>query len=275
MKLNILVVLYNKNISDSIAITSILNKLKIDNGALDCVSLHVWNNGPEYFNDDFHRGVVLYEGNNTPLPLIYNDVASKVLSDDEALLMISDDDTDYTNYDMVKVLSEINEITSSVKKDLCTVFTPKIYSNDILVSPGTRFLFKGKRLDYIEDGLQSSENFIAINSGVIFTSKCYKKMSMFFNPALKFYGTDTDFFVRYEKYFEYIYVLSQSVNHELSENLNETVDRSYFRWQDHIYATRVTFSCYRAPISYMLAIYLIYLKVKLAFKYKCLRYLYI
>ncbi|WP_205618961.1 hypothetical protein [Spongiibacter marinus] len=242
------------------------------------VRLHVWNNSPEmpvFFNDPC---VIKYSGNNSTLPEIYNSVSAAVFGDessDEVFLMISDDDTDYGNGRLSRVISELQVCGRHVHDSSVGVFVPRLYSSGKLVSPGKRFLFKGRLVEKIEKGVHSSKNFVSINSGVIISRECYKKMSPLFNINLRFYGTDTDFFVRYESFFENVFVLDVNVDHSLSEHTAESSERSLFRWGDHIYATRETFSSSSAGVSALLWVYLVFLKIKLSLRYRSFRYLWI
>ena len=274
MKLEILVVLYKKQFDESVAIKSIRKNINsIKNKDYEIV-LHIWNNSPKYTKKYDDKDIIWHEGENTTLPIIYNTISDNVFANDKmALLMISDDDTDYSEYDFFNTMLTIEKIINSDNHESCGVFIPKIYSCGILVSPGSRMLFKGKRLKDVDSGMKSSKNILAINSGMIITYECYNRLKPLFNPELRFYGTDTDFFVRYGKVFKYIYVFEKKIEHELSENTIETDDRAFFRWQDHIYATRITFSYYRYPINMLLKIYIFHLKVKNAIKYRSIKYM--
>jgi len=274
MKLEILVVLYKKQFDESVAIKSIRKKINtIKNKDYEIV-LHVWNNSPKHTKKHDDKDIIWHEGENTTLPIIYNTISDNVFANDKkSLLMISDDDTDYSEYDFLNTILTIENIINSDNHESCSVFIPKIYSCGILVSPGSRLFFKGKRINDVEPGMKSSKNILAINSGVVITYECYNRLKPLFNPELRFYGTDTDFFVRYGKIFKYIYVIDEKIEHELSENTIETYDRAFFRWQDYIYATRITFSYYRYPINILLKIYIFYLKVKNAIKYRSIKYM--
>lgn len=264
--INILVVLYKKTDTESIAISSLIsNRFYLDGK----VNIILWNNTPEVpieNREQFHR---IFSGNNEYLPCIYNSVATEVFKSPEDILMISDDDTDYSNLNFEEIISEIQCIKSCPRNNV-GVFIPKIFSNGVLVSPGKRFLFKGRRLKKIESGFYPSKNTLAINSGTIITYDCFKKMSVLFNQNLRFYGTDTNFFVRYEKYFSYLYILNFDINHSLSENLKESIQRSYFRWQDHFYAMRITFQYFPVWIRMLLSIYILYMRFKLSLRYRSL-----
>lgn len=69
---------------------------------------------------------------------------------------------------------------------------------------------------------------------IIITNICKNKLNICFDERLNFYGTDTDFFIRYEKYFDSIYVLPFKLIHDLSEN-NDNLERANFRKKDSLY----------------------------------------
>ena len=201
------------------------------------------------------------------LPIIYNSMAKKYLKSDNDLLMISDDDTNYSNYNFEKLFGILK-----TSKNQSGIFIPQLYANDKLVSPGKRFLFKGKYIQSINDGLIKSRNILGMNSGLIISYNCFKKMPFLFDERLKFYGTDTDFFIRYEQYFDFIYVLPFKIDHDLSEN-NNNVERTLFRFKDDSYAIKYSFTNSNILIKLLLKIYIFYKGIKLALKHKKILFL--
>lgn len=273
MKINILIVLYKKSLDDSIAFITLLDRIQAGAAHVkEQFSINIWNNSPEFKMPSGYENVRFFCAENEFLPNIYNQVAGSLLFKEEDLLLISDDDTDYSTLNIEQLLFDIQEIQNSSYGKEVGVFIPKIYSNGELVSPGKRFLFKGSRLSSVETGYFPSKNTLAINSGTIITYDCYKKMGQLFNPKLKFYGTDTDFFVRYEEYYSKLYVLNAEINHSLSEDATESVPRALFRWLDHFYATRVTFSNSSFGVRFLLFVYILYMKSKLSLRYKSLKF---
>lgn len=274
MKINILIVLYKKSLDDSIAFVSLLDRFQNEPAYIkEQFSISIWNNSPEFKMSSTFEDVRFFCAENEFLPNIYNQAAGFLLLKEEDLLLISDDDTDYSTLNLEQLLLDVHDAKNSSYGQDVGVFLPKIYSNNILVSPGKRFLFKGRLIQDIQSGIVPSKNMLAINSGLIITYDCFKKMKPFFNPNLRFYGTDTDFFVRYERFFSKLYVLDFEINHSLSEHSKEeSIDRALFRWQDHFYATRLTFKNQVIFVRFLLFLYIFYMKVKLSCRYKSLKF---
>lgn len=265
----IVVVLYRKSWQESQAITSILEGIS---SLQDSVTLIVWNNSPGFSMELIHPQVIWMEGENTTLPCIYNKVAGISFGQGVSAIMLSDDDTDYSRYDFkgnFEVVGKLMDGNSSVG-----CFIPRIRSADKLVSPGGRFLFKGRLFESVTPGLVSSKNLLAINSGMIVTRGCYEIMGVLYDERLNFYGTDTDFFVRYQDFYPYVYIFDSLIEHSLSEHTVETTERALFRWRDHIFATKVTFSNQPFFFRLMLYFYLCYLRFKLVVRYRSLRFIF-
>lgn len=268
MKISVVVVLYKKEFNESIAIKSLLSYFDQASPSYgNEVELFVWNNSPEYSKKLENERVHWLEGNNTPLPKVYNEVAKKAFALSSDFLLISDDDTDFKGLDLSAL------VNIPFTHSFCGIAVPKVYENDRLVSPGRRILFKGRRLANISNGLVNSSNFVGINSGLIISKCCYEIMNPLFDENLKFYGTDTDFFVRYEKKFPYAYVMNFKIEHSLSESSNESLDRSLFRWSDHFYATRHTFRDAPFYEKNLLRVYIHYMRVKLSIKYRSFQFM--
>jgi len=252
--LTILIVFYNKQLSQSVAFQTLHDK--IDNPSIDlAIKLVIWNNSPSVSIDK--GDYAYYEGMNSTLPKIYNNIARKYLTAEDDYLMISDDDTDYSNFHF----NELTKIIQSYSRQTTGVFIPKLYSSKQLVSPGTRVFFKGKYIDDIPSGLTKSKNLLAMNSGLIISYSCMKKMPLLFDERLNFYGTDSDFFIRYENYFTHLYVLPFCLQHDLSENNND-IERALFRKNDNLHALNIIFSNRSFLEKVLFKIYLIYSKLK-------------
>ncbi|MBU1437772.1 MAG: hypothetical protein KJ930_08115 [Gammaproteobacteria bacterium] len=273
-KFFVVVVLYQRAWSDSLAITTLLKSISLLESVGFNMNIYVWDNSPGLYPSLVHPSVTWLEGENTVLPVIYNHVAKLAFDNGAMALMISDDDTDYSAFNFEESLSVVSSITNNaIQARQVGCLIPRIRSANIFVSPGARFLFKGRLLAEVPVGLMSSKNLLAINSGTIITRACYERMVPLYNERLKFYGTDTDFFIRYEQYFTHVYVLESVVEHSLSEHTQESVDRALFRWKDNIEAIRVTFEASNFFVRYSMWAYHVFKKAKLFIKYRDIRFL--
>lgn len=241
IKLSILVVLYKRHYEDSTAITTLLERVKNFQGKGIEVDLFVWNNTPQCSPILVKENLTWLEGNNEGLPHIYNRVAAQAFEAGATHFVISDDDTDYSAQNYVEAIASAIEFEAKSPPDAFGVMLPKIYSGDKLVSPGERFWFLGRLLPTIGSGMINSLNKLAINSGVIFTKACYKRLAPLFDERLKFYATDTAFFVRYESCYSHFYVLDTALQHDLSEHTSDSSERAVFRFQEMIRGFRVIF----------------------------------
>lgn len=267
-----LVVLYGRDYSESVAITTILAAFDGMRVKGYSPKLYVWNNSPKLSRILSRGDVVWLDGQNCSLSVVYNTVTKVAFEGGAEFLMLSDDDTDYTSFDFISSLCRISDV-SSKKDEALGCFIPRIFSNDRLVSPGKRFLFKGSLLDDIRTGTVPSKNLLAINSGTFITRACYEKMSPLYDERLNFYGTDTGFFIRYQKFYRYIYVLDSTIAHSLSSDTNESPERALFRWRDNIGAMSVIFENEALSFRLLMRVYYSVVKFKLFIKFKDWRFL--
>lgn len=272
--LSIVVVLYRKHHGESSSLCTLVAALDEMRVTGFTPTIYVWNNSPGFTPPLEHEAVVWLEGENIKLPAIYNHVARLTFEAGGELLMISDDDTDYRRFDFRKNLRVVKEfLIDAGRRESVGCFIPQVYSGGRLVSPGGRHLFKGYLLGQVESGLVDSRNLLAINSATLITRNCYERMAPIYDERLRFYGTDTDFFVRYQGFFDKIYIFDSLIEHSLSEHSSESFERALFRWEDHLYALKITFSTERFWVRWLLRFYVFYLRLKLSFKYGSLRFL--
>lgn len=270
--LAIVIVLYKKSYSQSIAIKSILGQLEKLNQVGINVTVHVWNNTPDYSEPLVHNNVVWHLGKNDGLAYIYNEIAFIAFGSGASFLMVSDDDTDYAESSLSTCMLEIAGVLNKCPEKDYGVFLPRLFSNGQLISPGKRFHFLGQLLPHVESGLICAKNLLAINSGLIFTKKCYERMNPFYDGRLMFYCTDTDFFIRYESFFSYAYVLDIKLNHDLSEHTTDSPEGALNRFIQMVKGFRVTFSGRNFFFKLSMEGYLLISAARKAVKYNTFRF---
>ncbi|WP_426099450.1 MULTISPECIES: hypothetical protein [unclassified Pseudomonas] len=268
IKLSILVVLYKRHYIDSTAITTLLECVSCFQEKGVQVDFFVWNNTPQCSPILVRENLTWLEGNNVGLSHIYNCVAAKAFEAGATHFMISDDDTDYSTQNYVSAITKAVEFEAKSPPDAFGVMLPKVYSGEKLVSPGERFWFFGRLSPTVDSGLNTSLNKLAINSGVIFTRACYKRISPLFDERLKFYATDTEFFVRYESYYSQFYVLDTVLQHDLSEHTSDSAERAVFRFQEMIRGFRVIFERKGYLFRCLMETYLLVSSLKKSITYK-------
>ncbi|MGE8062182.1 hypothetical protein [Pseudomonas sp. NPDC089547] len=266
MSLAVLIVLYRKASQDSIALQSLLAQKALLEGEGINLQLYVWNNSPGVAQPC--PGVRWYEAHNQRLSVIYNQVAAEAFAAGVELFMISDDDTNYSNIRLSSCLAQIGQVRSAPGGDQVGVFMPRLVSHGQLVSPGQRWLFMGRLTPAVAPGLVDSKNLLGINSGLIFTRACFERMKPFYDERLRFYATDTDFFIRYEGYFPKACVLNVEIAHDLSEHSADTPERALFRFEEMIHGLRISFESHSLVQRGLLDLYLVYAALRKAVAYR-------
>ena len=266
MSLAVLIVLYRKTSQDSIALQSLLaQKALLHDEGVD-LQLYAWNNSPGMAQPC--PGVRWYEAENQRLSAIYNQVAEEAFAAGVDLFMISDDDTNYSNIRLSSCLTQIGQVRSAPGGDQVGVFMPRLVSHGQLVSPGQRWLFMGRLTPDVAPGLVDSKNLLGINSGLIFTRECFQRMTPFYDERLRFYATDTDFFIRYEGYFPKACVLDVEIAHDLSEHSADTPERALFRFEEMVHGLRISFQSHGLLERGLLDLYLVYAAFRKALAYR-------
>lgn len=268
IKLSILVVLYGRHYKDSTAIITLLDCVKKFQEKGIGIDFFVWNNTPQCSPILVKKDLTWLEGNNDGLAHIYNRVAAKAFEAGATHFVISDDDTNYSARNYVDSIASAIKFEAKSLPDAFGVMLPKIYSGEKLVSPGERFWFFGRLSSTIDSGMNTSLNKLAINSGVIFTKDCYERMAPLFDERLKFYATDTAFFVRYESYYSHFYVLDTELQHDLSEHTSDSPQRAVFRFQEMIRGFRVIFEKKGYFLRFVMEAYLIVSALRKSVSYK-------
>ncbi len=206
MKIKLLVVIFNKQIRNNIAITSATSAARV----FPDFEIIVWDNSidPEcrsknaYYAQE-HSLIYLTSNENAKLSWVYNKIIKEHQFD---YLIISDDDSEYSE-------EYFNQLkTTLLEGHLVSV--PQIYVNDKLRSPAKMGLIVGKHLDLIKPG--KHKDLIAITSGMVISSKLKGIMIPVFDENLTFYGVDTEFFLRLSKYNIALNVMAVRLIHEMA-----------------------------------------------------------
>ncbi|MBE3667212.1 hypothetical protein BOO35_19335 [Vibrio navarrensis] len=222
---SILVVLYNKEISDS----STINNLVSSNEDLSRTKLIIWNNGPNKVIDTtsslenkFNEVFLVETLENLPLSGIYNAFMKNYISD---YYMFLDDDSSVTD----SYLSVINDQSDA------GLFVPVLVMNGNVVSPKPDN--KGG-LDYIPEKI---DGLVAMGSGLILSrelSDCIiKKYGDCFDNRFYFYGVDTSLFYRIKRlHLENEVSIVQGFEHSVSTFKKENTKVKKFRQLEASYS---------------------------------------
>ena len=212
MKILYVIVLYKCNLDESNTCKSIIKSNMNDINA----KFLIWDNSP---NSNITENIVnhffgcecefIRDENNCALSKVYNYALCKY--GDFDLIQFFDQDSTFHWENYNKYLS--NELLGLN----CNLFLPKIYSNNLLYSPGKMFVFKGVHYKNIKEGFNQSKYFTAITSGILIKPRFFCDNKLYFNEKLVLYGIDTDFIEKYKKICKKFFLIPFSIDHDLSE----------------------------------------------------------
>lgn len=212
-----LVVLYRCRLDCSQSISSLASFVHSD------VRLRVliWDNSPEPCATQVELahlskvilGEVEYEHHpeNTPLSRVYNRVINDRLRDNEYLLLLDQDTVLPQNF--LAIFRD--ELGKHPTRDL---FLPVVKSNGKIVSPARFFFGWGRYWKNPIFGLVGSSGLVAINSGMIIAGRYARGDFVGYDERLFFYGTDTDFMLKFARQRTDFVVLPVVLSHDLSFN---------------------------------------------------------
>lgn len=232
----ILVLLYDKDISDSQTLNAFLSC-----NLLCCnSSLIIWNNGPsklESFDvslfENLGYRVFLEETlSNEALSIVYNRFISKY--DAEKYIILDDDSRLEKNY-----------LTESSKIGPKNIGIPIIFSSGKIIYP------RVNKKTYCPDmTLNEKSKIVTIGSGLVLGKDVAKSLHDFygdiFDERFYFYGVDTTLFLRlFDRGFAKDTILISGFEHSLSRLEKESEEISEFRRIERSYNYGLTLRYYR------------------------------
>jgi len=186
-KINFCIILYNKKISDSKSINSLIKYYRNSN---DLCNIVVFNNGPNLVNEEYSEFIILNQILvNASLSKIYNKFIEEYISEYYVLL---DDDT---------VLNK--EYLDELQLNTQDIFIPRIHSANIEYYP----VINNKNIQTITSGLCLSSNFC---------QERIRKNSSVFDERFDLYGIDTAFCYIVNKLNLKYTISRNSIEHDLS-----------------------------------------------------------
>jgi hypothetical protein len=216
--LTILVCLYNKQISESDTIQSLL---KIDS-LFDKIQLIIWDNSPMKnsvggISSIFKNVTYIHTPKNTPLSKIYNKTIENQ-TDENCFLMICDDDS-------IIPLSFFNNLQKSISSNTnINLFLPIVKSNEQIISPAKNYIIKSKHFKNLEAGVISTKNITAINSCMVISNKVFTN-GFKYDEKLTFYGTDDYFMYHFSKNYTHLCIIDEKIKHNLSMNNKDILNK--------------------------------------------------
>jgi hypothetical protein len=268
-KMTILVCLYNKNITTSNTLKSLLKSVDLIKNEI----IFIWDNSIKPLEDkeidllknNFLNFRYKHTPENVVLSKIYN---SLIVEQKEAYsyLMLCDDDSEIPESFFIKLEEQIN------KNPLVNLFLPQIYSNSILVSPAKDYLIKTSLIKELNSGVLKTGYITAINSGMVISNRIF--MNGFrYDERLNFYGTDNFFMYEYAKKNHELIVLDIKINHDLSFNGKDNIVNKIRIFKEIKRANRIIYSenIFKRTL---VAINNRIVSIKLCLRFKTLAFLY-
>lgn len=216
----LLVVLYKKTTAESSTINSFINQC--DNYHSK-VTLVIWDNSPYSQEDSLEIPNRIkynyYNKDNEKLSVIYNYI-SKLYPN--TIIHIFDQDSYIDNTYFSKVF------TATKQNPDINLFIPYIKRGDIYDSPAKRILHKGVFGKNISIGINQSNKFLCIASGMSIRTNCIIN-NVPFDENLNFYGIDSKFCIDYSKRNKYYFLIDYELKHNLSKYEKEKFNVKLWR----------------------------------------------
>ncbi|HHL0199545.1 hypothetical protein QCH01_16820 [Raoultella ornithinolytica] len=206
-------VVYATKPEQTITINS-LSKIEFNKFNINA-SFAIWDNSlAGYENETVKQMLKNYTvttyhyGINEKLSIIYNKIINEYRSVNDWVVILDDDSVIDDEY-MHGMVEFINACSNN---EMLIVAVPKIYNNNIMISPGRIDGVRGFVLPDIRQGIVKNKNIVAMMSGTIISLKSSIELPKF-DERLSFYGVDTKFFLDIDKVNGKKYILSSELEH--------------------------------------------------------------
>ncbi|SEP62672.1 Glycosyltransferase, GT2 family [Streptococcus equinus] len=215
--LNVLIVVYNKEVWNSVSF-KFIDRYK------DKLNLIIFDNSTKNFGNKEYcvkQAITYYSvGKNIGLSKAYNYVLDRLdLEKDNYLLILDDDTTLNSNY--------MEEIFSDIKNDSFDILLPKVNSNGQMISP-SKLLFDCRVVEIKDWNNVDFEKITGINSGMVIRCSVYKNIRYNENIFLDYVDHEFMRKIRKEKY--NVQIMKSVINQDFSRNKIESIDSVKFRF---------------------------------------------
>lgn len=230
----VLVVCYGVKPSESITLRSLKKK-----DLVNSLSVKVWNNGPDIWNDedlkfiDFEDQEVFQDIRNASLSSIYNKFCLDLT---DGYILILDHDTDLSRYVFLE-----NESVD--------IYCPYVCQNGESLFPLINHMLPSQGLEMQFTVLSTISSGMCISSRLV--SDMVKKYGDVFDTSFAFYGVDTSFLIRLKKIRSLVVFMSEgSIEHDLSR-LDVMESLTFFRVYERLIDAVIIFRRYPSRSSLM------------------------
>jgi GT2 family glycosyltransferase len=266
IKILVLVVLYKTIPSHSETLNSLISQYL--GGSIQLV---IWDNSPERMpqdEEDILRNKIAFEyihqSSNTPLSKLYNEVATNF---NFQYILLLDQDSHIPNNYMATLKTSIHSHPN------IELFLPIVKNKEVIVSPGHFQMFKGKHWSSVKYGVLKSQNTLAITSGMCISKRYFNDYNYRFDERLNLYGIDTKFMLDFSKNVDELYVLNLPFKHNSALWSNSSADELIPRFRNLRNAWKIILD--DRPLPHFLSkLHNVYVSIKLAIKFKDIRFLY-
>ncbi|WP_028845356.1 glycosyltransferase [Thermodesulfovibrio thiophilus] len=229
MRYIILLVIYNKKLSESESV----NSIKKSKDIIKDSKLIIWDNSINAQSSDELDGLkkelneliveYIHTPENTPLSKIYNTVRLNYYDESYKFLVLLDHDS---KFDKNFFLAHLDALK---KYERTNLYIPLIKYKNHLISPAYLFYFKGFYFKKEIKGNVLSLFKTAINSGMIIDFNYFCNKYKGYDKRLKFYGTDNYFMKDYQKNNKKFTIIDYIIDHDLTYSvLNKNKDKETF-----------------------------------------------
>lgn len=252
-----LVVAYNKDFGDLIAIDSLI-------GFKDLIHIIVFDNSEKENNIEskcFEEGIQYISlHKNIGLSRAYNYVIDIINYDENDYLMLCDDDTKFN----AEYIQELNRKASQMKPD---IVLPVVMSGDLIISPcnivGKCKVKRIKSVDKI-----NYDKVTAINSGMVVRMGVFNRIKYTEEMFLDY--VDHDFMNKVRQFNLKIVVINKQIVQRYSNDIEVSIDYALNRFM--IFKNDYRLFCKSLGMEWFYYFYIIYRTIKLTLKYKDLRF---
>ena len=262
----VLVVIYNIEPLESSTIRCLINSIH----EIKDSKIIIWDNSEitppsesidklrTYWNDLEYNHTPM----NLPLSQVYNRIIAKIKDHSTnyaaryKYLLLFDQDSVFNNNYFTILKDSMRNFAHIM------LFVPRVIANNMCVSPGNLFYFKGfytrKRLN----GLTKSHHKTAINSGMAISTKYLERYYKGYNEKLTFYGIDNYFMIQFSKCQEYFFVIDYNMKHKLAQYSHEDISMKRWRHINTIESIKSIIAECNVLVRLLGYIYIAYLKCK-------------
>jgi len=208
------IVLYKSNLNDSNAYKSIVSILEKENQHID---FFIYDNSPIPDNNihfkNSNNASITYINNieNPGVSKAYNEAYKEASNKNKTFLLLMDQDTICPNNIFIEYYNSV------IKYNDIKLFTPKLISNDLILSPCNYFHGRGSAKKNISEGIHNFHKNSLLNSGILISTKVFAEVGGY-NEQIRLDFSDFYFINKFKKKYSQFVVTNAVCMHSLSSD---------------------------------------------------------